>query len=63
MSELEHSDCAICLYWQFRIDEEKRRALVGDEDAYLKEQRARAELGAHLERTKHMEAVSDAQVR
>jgi hypothetical protein len=39
------------------------RALAGDESAYLKEQRARAELDAHLARTKHMEAAKDAQTR
>ena len=57
------NDCLTCEYWTARISEEKRRALAGDKSAYLKEQRVRAELDAHLTRTKHMEAASDAQPR
>jgi len=53
-----HSDCLTCAYWGRRIDEEKARALAGDESAYLKEQRARAELAEHLSRDTHPAAQS-----
>jgi hypothetical protein len=53
-----HVDCGVCSYWLFRVAEEKARALAGDKSAYVKEQRARTELDAHLKRAKHMEAAS-----
>jgi hypothetical protein len=55
MKLIPHPDCLVCRYWQDRISEEKQRTLAGNKSAYPKEQRARAELDAHLARTKHVE--------
>jgi len=53
-----HSDCAACDYWLFRIDEEKARALAGNEESYLAEIKAQRELAEHLSRDTHPAAQS-----
>jgi hypothetical protein len=45
-----HTDCLVCAFWRDRIDEEKRRALAQVPGAFNKEQFARKQLVAHVER-------------
>jgi len=45
------NDCAVCCYWQDRIDTSRVRALQKAEGACGDEKRARRELAEHMERS------------
>jgi hypothetical protein len=50
MIETPHSDCKVCSWWEARIAEHRKRALAHVPGAFNKEQFARKQLVAHLER-------------
>jgi hypothetical protein len=51
-----HSDCKVCSWWEARIAEHHARSQAHVPGAFNKEQFARKQLVAHLERTANLEA-------